>query len=141
MTAARAISLAALLFAAPALGQVVDGDTLDWNGHRWRIAAIDTPERGEPFYRVAKDRLQALTRDGVGCRDTGEKPSHGRLIGVCSAGGADVALILVTEGLAAACHNRPLSRPYIDAEKAAQDGRRGIWAELGYRRKGYCKGG
>lgn len=127
-----------MLVSAAAVAGAIDGDTLDWNGSRWRIAAIDTPERGEPFYKAAKDRTAQLIASGVQCRDTGEKPSHGRLIGLCTVGGVDLGLILVSEGLAAACHNRPLSRPYVAAEKEAQAARRGIWADSGYRRKVYC---
>ena len=34
--------------------KVVDGDTLDINGTRIRLAIVDTPERGQPGYDKAK---------------------------------------------------------------------------------------
>lgn len=118
----------------------IDGDTLDAHGQRWRLAAIDTPERGEPFYAVAKRRLAELVAGGVSCRNTGERPSHGRLIGICESGGRDVSLLLVEEGLAAACHQRPESSRYLEAEIRAQAARRGIWRDGRYVRKSYCRG-
>lgn len=127
-------TLVAIAFAA-----AIDGDTLDWGGHRWRLAAIDTPERGERGYEPAKRRLSDLVAGGVACRDTGERPSHGRRIGVCTLpDGRDVALILAGEGLGAVCHNRPQGAVYAAAERAAQAKRAGIWAAR-YERKGYCR--
>ena len=34
---------------------IVDGDTLDINGIRIRLSLVDTPERGQPGFREAKE--------------------------------------------------------------------------------------
>lgn len=141
--------VAALLLAAcaggvaalnnPAAGvRIVDGDTLDWDGRRWRIAAIDTPERGEPGYGPAKERLRALAAKGLRCTPNGQQ-AQGRAVGSChDPAGGDVAAVLAREGLAAVCHNRIEAPAYAAAERAAQAERLGIWADGRYRRKGYC---
>lgn len=118
--------------------RVVDGDTLDWEGRRWRIAAIDTPERGEPGYAPARDRLKALVAHGVRCQPNGQE-AQGRAVGSCfTLKGEDVAAVLAREGLAAVCHNRQEAPAYAAAERAAQGARLGLWASGSYRRKGYC---
>lgn len=117
---------------------VIDGDTLDWNGRRWRLAAIDTPERGEPGYGPAKARLEALAAEGLRCTPNGQT-TQGRAVGSCyTVAGVDVAAVLAREGLAAVCHNRIEAPGYAAAERAAQAARTGLWAAPGYRRKGYC---
>lgn len=124
----------------PTFGQakVIDGDTLDWSGRRWRIAAIDTPERGEPYYATAANRLRALTARGVRCTANGQR-AQGRAVGSCyGASGEDVAAVLVREGLAAVCHQRQEAPAYAAAERQAQAERLGIWADGRYRRKPYC---
>jgi micrococcal nuclease len=39
---------------------VVDGDTLDINGIRIRLSLVDTPERGQPGYKEAKELVKSL---------------------------------------------------------------------------------
>ncbi len=46
--------------------RVIDGDTVELvGGDRLRLLAIDSPERGEPFYAAAKDYLAALVLDST----------------------------------------------------------------------------
>ena len=48
------------------VGYVVDGDTIRLADGRYvRLIGIDTPERGRPYYRVAKRYLDALVGDRV----------------------------------------------------------------------------
>jgi endonuclease YncB( thermonuclease family) len=111
---------------------------LEWASERWRLAAIDTPERGEFLHAAARTALQReLDAGAVICLSTGERPSHGRRIGVCTVGERDVAVELVRAGYAAACHNRPKARDYAAAEREAQAAMRGIWSRR-YDRKPYC---
>lgn len=121
--------------------RVVDGDTLDWDGRRWRIAAIDTPERGEAGYGPARDRLRALVAHGVRCVPNGQE-AQGRAVGSCfTMKGEDVAAVLAREGLGAVCHNRQEAPTYAEAERLARAERLGIWADNRYRRKAYCPPG
>jgi endonuclease YncB( thermonuclease family) len=40
--------------------KVVDGDTLDINGTRIRLALVDTPERGQPGFDRAKEFVESI---------------------------------------------------------------------------------
>jgi hypothetical protein len=40
--------------------KVIDGDTLDINGTRIRLALVDTPERGQPGFYQAKKFVESL---------------------------------------------------------------------------------
>lgn len=92
---------------------VVDGDTIDVDGERIRIANIDAPEIHQPqcdaerrLGLVAKRRLQELLATGVleitrGDPATGRlKDRNARTLGVVSVNGQDVGEELVAEGLA-----------------------------------------
>ena len=90
--------------------QVVDGDTIDIDGQRYRLAGFDAPERYQSC-RDATERVwacgQAATEElerlvsvgGVSCSESG-MDRYGRIVGSCSAGGEDVGAALVRAGLA-----------------------------------------
>ena len=44
---------------------MIDGDTFDSANGRIRIFGVDTPERGEPCYDEATQRLRELAGDSV----------------------------------------------------------------------------
>lgn len=86
--------------------RAVDGDTLACGEDRVRIAGMDAPElrgRCEAEQRLAgaaSVRLQALVAGGVTLRETGQD-RYGRMLAVVrDRDGADVARILIREGLA-----------------------------------------
>jgi endonuclease YncB( thermonuclease family) len=98
---------------------VLDGDTVRFDGKTYRLVGIDTPEKnpraqcsGEHDRAMrASRRLQQLVDGGdtelarvaCACRQGTEGTSacnHGRLCGKLTAGGRDVARILINEGLA-----------------------------------------
>jgi hypothetical protein len=70
--------------------EIVDGDTIDINNMRVRLALVNTPERGEAGYTEAIDFVQSAC--GVGTKtlvdeDDGQKEgSFGRLIGLVYCG-------------------------------------------------------
>jgi endonuclease YncB( thermonuclease family) len=99
--------------------EVIDGDTVGFNGERYRLVGIDTPERGDKARcdderrraEAATTRLRALvasgdarlTRVACACRPGQEGTrncNYGRLCGSLSIGGRDVGQILIGEGLA-----------------------------------------
>ena len=110
--------------------RVVDGDTLITDdGTRWRIYGIDAPERGQWCLRAADGRrwpcgrraARALRRyapagQPIDCRRL-DRDRHGRSVGVCVAGGEDVARRLVADGLAVEF------RRYSDGRYAAAETR------------------
>ena len=70
--------------------QIVDGDTIDINNVRVRLALVNTPERGESGYTEAIDFVESAC--GVGTKalvdeDDGQKEgSFDRLIGLVYCG-------------------------------------------------------
>jgi micrococcal nuclease len=66
--------------------KVVDGDTLDINGTRIRLALVDTPERGQPGFDQAKEFVESvcLGKTGELDVDSGQRRGdrYGREVGV-----------------------------------------------------------
>lgn len=114
--------------------RVSDGDTFDVipadesRAIRVRLFGVDTPERGEPFFSRARNRTRVLVFDKQ-VRLTGVSiDSYGRLVARVNVGETDVALVLLSEGLA--CHFRRYSddRLQARAEASARTNRLGFWS-------------
>jgi endonuclease YncB( thermonuclease family) len=114
---------------------VVDGDTVRFDGVAYRLVGIDTPEQGDKARcdderrraDAATRRLRSLIAGGdarlvrvaCACRP-GQKGTRnrnfGRLCGSLSIGGQDVGTILISEGLAhpyiCGATNYPPRRPW-----------------------------
>lgn len=71
---------------AGVVSEVIDGDTLDINGTRIRLALVDTPERGQPGFDEAKSFVESLclAKKGKLDVDNGQRRGdrYGREIGV-----------------------------------------------------------
>lgn len=114
--------------------RVSDGDTIDVRPAgetrpiRVRIFGIDTPERGEPFATVARNRTRVLAFDKT-VRVRGESVDrYGRLVARVRVGDVDLATDLLGRGLA--CHFTRYSddRLYAEAQAAARVSGAGFWA-------------
>lgn len=118
---------------------VIDGDTLDLDGHRIRLHGVDAFERDQmcgtdasawPCGRIA---AQTLTRrlDGrtVTCEPL-DTDRYGRTVARCRTGGEDVAAFLVDRGLAVAY--RRYSDDYVAAEGHARAAGIGVWRDPGF---------
>ena len=129
--------LAVLLSAqiAAADGSVIDGDTLDLNGTRYRLNGIDAPERaqscktaGGKSWRcgeAATKTLVALTKGKrVTCKTLGQD-IYDRDIATCQAGGTDLGRAMVAQGMAWAFLK--FSDVYAADQARAQAEKRGIW--------------
>ena len=88
--------------------RVIDGDTLDVLisdiTHRVRLYGVDTPERGEPCYHDATERLKQLAGNVVRI-EAGPRAedNYGRLLFYLSTlSGESIDAMLITEGLATA---------------------------------------
>ena len=116
---------------------VIDGDTVRFNGERYRLVGIDTPESGDRARcdderrraEAATLRLRALVANGdarlvrvaCACRPGQEGTrdcNYGRLCGSLLIGGMDVGGILIREGLAhsyvCGATSCPQRRPWCD---------------------------
>ena len=99
--------------------EIIDGDTVRFDGVVYRLVGIDTPERGDKarcederrLAEAATKRLRALVASGdahltrvmCACRPGQEGTrdcDYGRLCGSLSIGGRDAGNILIGEGLA-----------------------------------------
>ena len=113
----------------PAEVRIVDGDTVDVDGVRYRLHGIDAPESyqtcrawgltwrcGDAATAALESRVAGMTCSGSGT------DRYGRTIGVCSAGGEDLNAWMVANGWALAEY----AADYNAQEAQAREARRGI---------------
>jgi endonuclease YncB( thermonuclease family) len=122
---------------APAVGRlsgrprVIDGDGLEIDGIRLRLAGIDAPERAQTCRiggrettcgETARDRLADLVAGRVVVCDWGRLDKWRRPLARCRIGDLDLAAAMVRDGWAVAYGGH-------EAEEAdARAARRGLWA-------------
>ncbi|MGE4169265.1 MAG: thermonuclease family protein [Candidatus Margulisiibacteriota bacterium] len=113
---------------------VSDGDTivvLQDNRHstKIRLAAIDCPEKSQPFGRQAQRFTQAFCDGQRVTVTTTKKDRYGRTIGTVQVGSKRLDIALLEAGLA--WHYRYFDHdPALDAlEQQARAERKGLWSE------------
>lgn len=115
---------------------VIDGDTIDIHGQRFRLFGIDAPESKQLCYdsarktyrcgQVAANTLSNLIgRQTVTCEQK-DIDRYKRIVAVCSVNGQDVGAYLVGKGLAVAYVQ--YSTAYVPVEEEARAGGFGLWA-------------
>ena len=118
-----------------------DGDTFTFLGSTGsvtvRVAGFDAPERGQPYWRNARSRMEELTRGGAVC-ECYKADRYGRQVcNVRLIDGSNVATHLLAAGLGCIDPRFEGEAPPGDREAArealqsAQAARRGMWAEPG----------
>lgn len=123
--------------------RIIDGDTIEVEGMRVRLYAIDTPEPHEPGGEQATAALRrALARPGTfWCAplEMERRTQAGlfpRIVAICAVGTLAPAAVLVSEGLARSVpqphlHHQKMHKAadnYPALEREAQLARRGLWA-------------
>jgi len=119
---------------------VTDGDTIkvltaDNTEARIRLAAIDAPERAQPFGDAAKRQLSSLVFGRPVEVHWQKRDRYRRIVGAVWVSGVDVGLEQVRSGLAwhykqYAAEQSPEERArYAEAENAARSGQIGLWAD------------
>jgi len=113
---------------------VADGDTvtvLDRERRaqsRVRLSAIDTPERGQPWGTRARQALaDKVFRREVRVAPEGED-RYGRVLGRLYVGNRDINREMVREGHAWVYRRYSLDAGLLEDERAAREGRRGLWS-------------
>lgn len=100
-----------------------------------RVAGIDTPERGQAYWRVARAKLIELTRGKPLVLDCFKTDQYERSVCRVQADGQDVAAQLVESGMAwhykrFQSEQTPAERElYARLETAARASRKGLWQD------------
>ena len=124
---------ASALMGPAAVGQVrvIDADTVDIDGVRFRLFGIDAPESAQNCRAwgrtwdcgaAATEALMSRA-EGMSCEGSGTD-RYGRTIGICGSGGEDLNAWLVASGWALAY--RQYSEDYVNEEERARSNRRGM---------------
>ena len=115
--------------------KIVDGDTYDIllvnnTTKRIRMEGIDAPERGMPFYKVAKDYLGSLCFGQVVRIDQKSTDRYGRTIAkTYAADGKELGLLMIEAGYAWHFKKYSSDSQLATAEIAAKNKRLGLWAD------------
>lgn len=116
---------------ALAVLDIIDGDTLDTSAGRVRLFGIDTPERGEPCYNKATDRLRGLAGNRVRVESGPRTQDRGGrlLLYVYTEAGNSIDETLIREGLAEAWTRDGQHRDFMVAlaKEAQTTGTGCIW--------------
>lgn len=115
---------------------VIDGDTLDIRGTRFRLQGVDTPESAQmcgdasgkdyPCGRKAAFALSDKIGQGNVACEVVDKDRYGRSVAICRLGAEDLNGWLVQQGWGMAY--RQYSTAYVRLEDEAKAAKRGIWA-------------
>ena len=112
--------------------RVIDGDTVVIEGgERVRLLYIDTPEKGQPCYKEASNRLTELIdgKDIVLERVGENRDKYGRLLRYIFVNDTLVNMVLVREGWAHLYiyDKGPYHDQFIEAEQAAKAEEGCVW--------------
>jgi endonuclease YncB( thermonuclease family) len=143
IAAAFLLLLAEAILAADLHGTVIvvpDGDSLvvvdaDRRQHRVRLAAIDAPEKGQPFANRSRDHLARWVLDRTVRVRWYKRDEYERLVGTVLLNETDVNLEQLRAGYAwwyrqyAHEQSSVARRDYERAEREARRTRRGLWAD------------
>lgn len=113
--------------------KIVDGDTIALeNGEYVRYIGMDTPEKGRPYYKEAKNENRRLV-EGKELRleyDVGRKDRYGRTLAYVYAGDIFVNAELVRNGYAMVYTFPPNVKYYkafLSLQEEARKQKRGLW--------------
>lgn len=113
--------------------QIIDGDTIKIStGEKVRLIGINTPEKGQPYYEEATNKLRELIGNNSVTlkKDVENKDQYGRLLRYVYVGDTFVNEEMVRRGYAIAYHFPPnvkYSEELESAEEEAKNKQIGIW--------------
>ena len=107
--------------------RIIDGDTIEINKEKIRFGGINSPERKEIGYRLAKDKLiEKIDNNIVTCVREKNKDKYRRTVAECFVNGENLSSFMVNRGYA--CDYVFYSKgKYAKAQKYAKDNKLGVW--------------
>lgn len=106
---------------------VLDGDTFEANGQRYRIAEIDAPEKNQTFGTESKLYLQSLIKNKPIKIIPVTKDKYGRQIVKVFVGENYVAEDMVKNGFAWHYSRYSNNQKLKSLQKSAQKNKKGLW--------------
>ncbi len=117
------------------VSRVIDGDTLVLgSGEKVRLLGIDTPERGEFYYKEATERLRELVdkKEIIMTKDVSQRDRYGRLLRNIYLGDVWINAKMIREGYARFVVYPPdvsHVEKFRELEKEAKKEKLGIWSK------------
>ena len=107
--------------------KVIDGDTIEINKEKIRFGGINSPERNETGYRLAKDKLiEKIANNILTCVREKNKDKYRRTVAECFIDGESLSSFMVRKGYA--CDYIYYSKgKYAKEQKYAKANKLGVW--------------
>jgi micrococcal nuclease len=120
------------------VSQIIDGDTIRLStGEKVRLIGINTPERDQPYYAEATQKLSELIGDNQVTleKDVTDKDQYGRLLRYIYVNETFVNLEMVKHGYAISYSFPPNTKHLSEFEAAEEEARNagiGIWTQSSF---------
>tara|TARA_Y100000996_G_C22055184_1_gene450821 strand:- start:26 stop:490 length:465 start_codon:yes stop_codon:yes gene_type:complete len=107
--------------------RIIDGDTIEINKEKIRFGGINSPERNETGYRLAKDKLiEKIANNILTCVREKNKDKYRRTVAECFIDGESLSSFMVRKGYA--CDYIYYSKgKYAKEQKYAKANKLGVW--------------
>ena len=107
--------------------RVIDGDTIEIDKEKIRFGGINSPERNEVGYKLAKDKLtEKIENRNLICVREKNKDRYSRTVAECFVNGQSLSSFMVKYGYA--CDYVYYSKgKYADEQKYANANNLGVW--------------
>ena len=107
--------------------RIIDGDTIEINKEKIRFGGINSPERNEVGYKLAKDKLsEKIINKTLVCIREKNKDRYSRTVAECFVNGESISSFMVKKGYA--CDYVRYSKgKYSEEQKYAKVNKLGIW--------------
>ena len=107
--------------------RIIDGDTVEINKEKIRFGGINSPERNEVGYKLAKDKLTAKIANNIlTCVREKNKDKYRRTVAECFINGESVSSFMVRNGYARDYIYYSKGK-YIKEQKYAKANKLGVW--------------
>jgi endonuclease YncB( thermonuclease family) len=111
--------------------KVLDGDSINISHHgkelRIRLAEIDAPENGQPYWKKSKHALENYVAGKLVVVEEFDRDQYGRIVGHVYLGDNWINGELVQQGYAYVYTRYAVSKKLYELENDAQKNQRGIW--------------